>query len=82
MGPTKIIVTAISAYQVVILGACVLTWVKADPAYPAVKFVRSITEPVFQRIRSAVRMEAGGFDFVPLAVFVVLEVLSGLLQRL
>ena len=42
----------VSAYVFVVLAACVVSWLRVDPWSQPVRILRSLTEPVFGRLRA------------------------------
>ncbi len=65
-------------YSIVVLAAVVISWTRAPEHHPAVRFIRKITEPVFQAVRK-VLPPMGGIDFSPMVVLIGLQLLSRLL---
>lgn len=59
-------------YTWVIIAAAVVTWVNPDPSNPIVRFLRGVTEPVFQRIRRLIPTNFGGLDIAPLLLILVI----------
>jgi YggT family protein len=54
-------------FWVVIISA-VLTWIEPNPYNPIVRFIYSVTEPLFDWIREHLPVIFGGIDFSPLVV--------------
>jgi YggT family protein len=65
-------------YSLVLLASVILSWVDLSPDNPFVRLVRQLTEPVLAPLRR-VLPTAGGFDFSPLVLLVVIRVLQRLL---
>lgn len=64
-------------YTIVIIGACIVSFVGADPRNPLVRFLRAATEPVFRQIRLWLPfVVVGGFDLSPLVVLLGLQALQ------
>ncbi len=64
-------------YMWVVIIAALLSFVNPDPYNPIVRILRSLTEPVFYRIRRRLPfLSAGGLDFTPMAVILVLVFLD------
>ena len=57
------------AYQWILIGRVIISWVNADPYNPIVRFLYNATEPVLARIRRALPVFAGGFDLSPIVVW-------------
>jgi YggT family protein len=65
-------------YSLVLLASVILSWVDLSPDNPFVRVVRQLTEPVLAPLRR-VLPKAGGFDFSPLVLLVVIRLLQRLL---
>jgi YggT family protein len=62
-------------YWWIVLIAVLLTWVNPDPSNSIVRFLRSVTEPVFYQIRRRLPFVViGGIDLSPIVVMVLIEV--------
>ncbi len=60
---------ALGAYMWVVIAAAVLSWVQPNPYNPIVRFLHSITEPVFWKVRKLVPFAVvGGLDLTPVLV--------------
>lgn len=60
---------ALGAYMWVVIAAAVLSWVQPNPYNPIVRFLHSITEPVFWKVRRLVPFAVvGGLDLTPVLV--------------
>jgi YggT family protein len=57
------------AYQWILVGRVIISWVNADPYNPIVRFLYNATEPVLARIRRVLPVFAGGFDLSPIVVW-------------
>ena len=70
-------------YMVVIFLSAVVSWFPIDPYHPFTRFLRQVTEPVYDRVRRylprPVWNNAIGADFTPAVVFVLLWFLNGAL---
>jgi len=62
----------LEAYKWIIIARAVISWVNPDPYNPIVRFLYGATEPVLYRLRRAFPLYAGGIDFSPIIVFVVI----------
>ena len=69
------------AYMWIIIARAILSWVNPDPYNPIVRFLYNATEPVLYRIRRALPVFAGGIDFSPIIVFVIILFLQQFLVR-
>ncbi|HXW84319.1 MAG TPA: YggT family protein [Candidatus Binataceae bacterium] len=61
------------AYTWIVIIAALLTWIEPNPYNPIVRFLYSITEPVFGWVREHLPVFFGGIDFSPLIVLIVIE---------
>jgi len=64
------------AYFWVVIISAVLTWIEPNPYNPIVRFIYSITEPVFDFVREHIPTIFGGIDFSPLIVIVAIQFLQ------
>jgi YggT family protein len=63
----------LSLYFWIIVISALLSWVNPDPRNPIVRFLYSVTEPVLYQVRRRLPfVYAGGFDFSPIVVIVVI----------
>ena len=67
-----------SIFSFAILARVLLSWVRVDPAHPAVQLLFDVTEPVLRPIRDMMPA-MGMFDFSPIIALLLLNVLEGLL---
>lgn len=65
----------IEAYSAVVLIAVVLSWVSVPEEHPLVRLIRRATEPALAPIRR-VLPTAGGFDFSPIVLLLLLQLLK------
>jgi YggT family protein len=64
-------------YWWIVLIAVLLTWVSPDPYNPIVRFLRSVTEPVFYQVRRRMPfVVVGGWDLSPIVVMLAIRVLQ------
>ncbi len=66
----------LTIYFWIVIVAAVLTWVEPNPYNPIVRFLYSVTEPVFDWIRERLPVFFGGIDFSPLVVIFAIEFLQ------
>ncbi len=70
--------TLINIYTFVIIIASLLTWVNPDPYNPIVRVLRSLTEPVFDKVRQLLPFtRLGAVDLTPLIVLLLLFLIDG-----
>lgn len=68
-----------SVLSLVILARVLLSWIRVDPAHPAVQLLFDVTEPILRPIRDMMPAAMGMFDFSPIIALLLLNVLEGLL---
>ncbi len=62
----------LSIYMWVVIIAALISWVSPDPYNPIVRFLYSVTEPVFMRIRRVIGFGLGPIDISPLIVILAI----------
>lgn len=63
-------------FWVVVISA-ILSWVRPDPYNPIVRTLRTLTEPVYFRIRKLLPFTySSGIDFSPLIVLLAIELVD------
>lgn len=65
-------------YSWIIIISALLTWVNPDPYNPIVRFLYSITEPVYRPIRRRINFGIG-FDISPIIVLLAIYFLRAFL---
>ena len=61
-------------YSLIVLAACVISWVNPDPYNPIVRTLKTLTEPVLWRIRKLLPFTyMNGIDFSPLVLLLAIE---------
>ncbi|MBI5569255.1 MAG: YggT family protein [Desulfomonile tiedjei] len=80
-----VLYTFLHIYTWVVIIAALITWVNPDPYNPVVRFLYSVTEPVFSRVRSVlgrfIPLHTMGIDFSPLIVLLILLFLQQFLPQ-
>lgn len=66
----------LSLYFWVVLVSVLMTWIEPNPYNPIVRFIHSITEPVFDWIRERLPVTLGGIDLSPLVVVLAIGVVQ------
>ena len=61
--------TVLEIYMYIIIISALISWVNPDPYNPIVRFLYSVTEPVFSAVRRVLPISAMGIDFSPIIVF-------------
>jgi len=68
-------------YFWILIGRVVVSWVRADPGNPIVRFLYAATEPILERVRERLPVTAGGLDLSPVVVWLVVIFLQRFLVR-
>ena len=67
----------LSLYFWIVIISALLTWVRPDPYNPIVRALRTMTEPVFFRVRKWLPFTySSGMDFSPVVVLLVIELFN------
>ena len=77
----KIFDTLLEVYKWVIIIAALISWVNPDPYNPIVKFLYSVTEPVFRPIRRLIGYRLGPIDISPIIVILAIIFIQSFLVR-
>ena len=67
----------LTIYFWIVFVAVLLTWIEPNPYNPIVRFLYSVTEPVFDFVREHIPTVFGGIDLSPMVVLLAI----GFLQR-
>jgi YggT family protein len=67
----------LSLYFWIVFIAVILTWIEPNPYNPIVRFLYSVTEPVFDFVREHLPVVFGGIDLSPMVVLLAI----GFIQR-
>ena len=88
MGSFQIIQLVNTAFNVLvwlIIGRCILSFIRHNPYQPVIKFIYDVTEPIMAPFRRILPV-AGGMDFSPiiavLAVSLVQKLVIGILYSI
>ena len=72
----QILEQVLQLYIYVVIASAILTWVEPNPYNPIVRFIYSITEPVFDWVRRKIPVFFGGIDFSPMIVIIAIYFLQ------
>ena len=67
----------LNLYFWIVFVAVILTWIEPNPYNPIVRFLYSVTEPVFDFVREHLPVVFGGIDLSPMVVLLAI----GFIQR-
>ncbi len=72
----------LKVYFWVVVISALLTWVRPDPYNPIVRTLRTLTEPVYYRIRKWLPFTyTSGIDFSPIIVLLCIELVDRIVIR-
>ncbi|MBW2689096.1 MAG: YggT family protein [Deltaproteobacteria bacterium] len=72
----------LSIYFWIVIASALMSWVNPDPYNPIVRFLRSATEPVYNRMRRILPLQFGGMDLTPVALLIIIGVLQNVLAQI
>lgn len=73
--------TLLEIYKWVVIIAALISWVNPDPYNPIVRFLYSVTEPVFRPIRRLIGHRLGPIDISPIIVILAIIFIQSFLVR-
>jgi YggT family protein len=71
----------LTIYMWIVIIAALISWVHPDPYNPIVRFLYSVTEPVFAMVRRLLPFPSMGIDFSPIIVLLAIIFLQQFLVR-
>ncbi|MDA8106539.1 MAG: YggT family protein [Nitrospiraceae bacterium] len=77
----KIFDMLLEIYKWVVIVAALISWVNPDPYNPIVRFLYSVTEPVFRPIRRVIGHRLGPIDISPIVVILAIIFVQSFLVR-
>ena len=63
----------LTLYLYVVIVAALMTWIEPNPYDPIVRFLYSVTEPVFEWFREHIPVVFGGIDYKQLIMIIVIQ---------
>lgn len=76
----RVVDLALNIYMFIVIGRAIISWVNPDPYNPIVRFLHSATDPALYRLRRLLPfLQAGAFDFSPIALLILLSVAQQLI---
>ena len=76
----RILDLAFNIYIFIVIARALISWVNPDPYNPIVRFLHNLTDPVLYRLRRLLPfLQAGAFDFSPIALLILLSVVQQVL---
>lgn len=77
----NIIILLLQLFELALLARIILSWFpNVDRRNPIIQFLFDITEPVLRPVREMLP-QSGMFDFSPMIVFLVIQVISTVLRN-
>jgi len=80
------LVTAISyafwALQLLVLARVIISWVPSVRYHPLAQWITSVTDPMLRPFRAMVPVGAGGVDFSPMILLIVLWIAQRMILAL
>ena len=77
----RIVDTLLEVYKWVVIITALISWVSPDPYNPIVRFLHSVTEPVFRPIRRLIGYRLGPIDISPIIVILAIIFIQSFLVR-
>jgi YggT family protein len=77
----QIVDTAFNVLVWLIIGRCILSFIRHDPYNPLIKFVYDVTEPIMAPFRRLVPA-AGGIDFSPIIAVLAISLIQRIVIEL
>lgn len=72
IGIAQVLDILLGAYKWIVIVSALISWVNPDPYNPIVRFLYSVTEPVFRPIRRLIGYRLGPLDISPLVVILAI----------
>lgn len=64
-----------------VIAVVVVSWIAPGSSHPAIQLVAQITEPIMRPIRNVIP-SMGGLDLSPIAVFLILQVITVMIEHM
>ena len=72
---------ALTIYMWIVIVAALISWVNPDPYNPIIRFLHSVTEPVFGLVRRVLPLPPMGIDISPIIVLLAIVFLQRFLVK-
>ncbi|MGC2062087.1 MAG: YggT family protein [Thermodesulfovibrionales bacterium] len=72
IGIAQVLDILLGTYKWIVIVSALVSWVNPDPYNPIVRFLYSVTEPVFRPIRRMIGYRLGPIDISPLVVILAI----------
>jgi len=77
----EIVNLLLNVYYWIVIVAALISWVNPDPYNPVVRFLHTVTEPVFRPIRRLIGYRLGPIDISPIVVILAILFIQKFLVR-
>jgi YggT family protein len=77
----EVINIVLQIYMWIVIIAALITWVNPDPSNPIVRFLYSVTEPVFSFVRRILPFPRMGIDLSPFIVILAIVFIQQFVVR-
>lgn len=77
----EIVNMLLNVYYWIVIVAALISWVNPDPYNPVVRFLRTVTEPIFRPIRRLIGYRLGPIDISPIVVILAILFIQKFLVR-
>jgi YggT family protein len=64
-----------------VIAVVVISWIAPSSSHPAIQLVAQITEPIMRPVRNVIP-SMGGLDLSPIVVFLILQVITVMIQHM
>jgi YggT family protein len=71
----------LTIYMWIVIVAALISWVNPDPYNPIIRFLHSVTEPVFGLVRRVLPLPPMGIDISPIIVLLAIIFLQRFLVK-
>ncbi|MDQ7785694.1 MAG: YggT family protein [Desulfomonilaceae bacterium] len=71
----------LTIYMWIVIVAALISWVNPDPYNPIIRFLHSVTEPVFGLVRRVLPLPPMGIDISPIIVLLAIVFLQRFLVK-
>lgn len=72
VGPIAAVDVIFRALQLLVLASVIVSWVPSLKYHPVSQWIRRLTDPMLRPFRAIVPVGAGGLDFSPVILLIVL----------
>lgn len=76
----QLIFLILQLFSMLILARVLMSWVQIDPYHPVAQFIHNTTEPFLRPIRD-VLPPAGGMDFSPMVLMIIVIIIGQVLAQ-